>query len=168
MVQPKYSPQEALEKMKLMMKYDSSKTLNENRQIISEQEPTLANTALATGIGAGTGLGAAALGAGTLASGSVGGGAMAVGAALGAASGSGAALALGASVIGGAAALALVPLVMWYMDKDEAKPKVERIMQYCKTDSAKIAKINRENSESEIRNLSDQLYDAMNGMGTDE
>ena len=168
MVQPKYSPQEALEKMKLMMKYDSSKTLNENRQIISEQEPTLANTALATGIGAGTGLSAAALGAGTLASGSVGGGAMAVGAALGAASGSGAALALGASVIGGAAALALVPLVMWYMDKDEAKPKVERIMQYCKTDSAKIAKINRENSESEIRNLSDQLYDAMNGMGTDE
>jgi len=41
-------------------------------------------------------------------------------------------------------------------------------VQYCKTDSAKIAKINRENSESEIRNLSDQLYDAMNGMGTDE
>jgi hypothetical protein len=169
MVQPKYSPEEALQKMKLMMKYDSSKTLNENRQIISEQEPTLANTALATGIGAGTGLGAAALGAGTLAGGSVGTGAMAVGAAFpGVAAGSGAALALGASVLGGAAALALVPLVMWYTDKDEAKPKVERIMQYCKTDYDKIAKINRGNSESEIRNLSDQLYDAMNGLGTDE
>jgi hypothetical protein len=27
MVQPKYSPEEALERIKLMMKYDSSKTL---------------------------------------------------------------------------------------------------------------------------------------------
>lgn len=38
MVQPKYSPQEALEKIKLSMKYDSSKTLNENRNSISEQQ----------------------------------------------------------------------------------------------------------------------------------
>ena len=30
MVQPKYSPEEALERVKLMMKYDLSKTLNEN------------------------------------------------------------------------------------------------------------------------------------------
>jgi hypothetical protein len=30
MVQPKYSPEEALERVKLMMKYDTSKTLNEN------------------------------------------------------------------------------------------------------------------------------------------
>lgn len=37
MVQPQYSPQEALERVKLMMKYDSSKTLNENREIIFEQ-----------------------------------------------------------------------------------------------------------------------------------
>jgi hypothetical protein len=34
MVQPQYSPQEALERVKLMMKYDTSKTLNENREII--------------------------------------------------------------------------------------------------------------------------------------
>ena len=43
MVQPKYSPEEALEKMKLMMKYDSSKTLNENiestKQPINEIAP---------------------------------------------------------------------------------------------------------------------------------
>lgn len=38
MVQPKYSPEEALERVKLMMKYDSSKTLNENKKVISEQE----------------------------------------------------------------------------------------------------------------------------------
>lgn len=37
MVQPKYSPHEALERIKLMMKYDSSKTLNENKEIIFEQ-----------------------------------------------------------------------------------------------------------------------------------
>ena len=35
MVQPKYSPQEALERVKLMMKYNSSKTLNENIKDIS-------------------------------------------------------------------------------------------------------------------------------------
>ena len=36
MVQPRYSPQEALEKMKLMMKYDTSKTLNENVETIKQ------------------------------------------------------------------------------------------------------------------------------------
>lgn len=36
MIQPKYSPEEALQRVKLMMKYDTSKTLNENI-IISEQ-----------------------------------------------------------------------------------------------------------------------------------
>ena len=34
MVQPKYSPQEAMERVKLMMGYDSSKTLSENKQSI--------------------------------------------------------------------------------------------------------------------------------------
>jgi len=37
MVQVKYSPKQALEKIKLMMKYDSSKTLNENKQNISKK-----------------------------------------------------------------------------------------------------------------------------------
>jgi hypothetical protein len=39
MVQPNYSPQEALERVKLMMKYDTSKTLNENKQSINEVVP---------------------------------------------------------------------------------------------------------------------------------
>jgi hypothetical protein len=38
MVQPKYSPEEALNRVKLMMSYDMGKTLNENREIIFEQE----------------------------------------------------------------------------------------------------------------------------------
>jgi len=36
MVQPQYSPQEALDRIKLMMKYDTSKTLNENVESINE------------------------------------------------------------------------------------------------------------------------------------
>jgi hypothetical protein len=36
MVQPQYNPQEALERIKLMMKYDTSKTLNENKETINE------------------------------------------------------------------------------------------------------------------------------------
>lgn len=42
MVQPKYSPEEALERVKLMMKYDLSKTYVENKKIVSEQ--TQSNT----------------------------------------------------------------------------------------------------------------------------
>ena len=37
MVQPKYNPEEALQRIKLMMEYDSSKTLDENKKVISEQ-----------------------------------------------------------------------------------------------------------------------------------
>lgn len=39
MVQPQYSPQEALDRIKLMMKYDTSKTLNENVETINEALP---------------------------------------------------------------------------------------------------------------------------------
>ncbi|MFZ4600465.1 MAG: hypothetical protein ACOYNN_17630, partial [Terrimicrobiaceae bacterium] len=38
MVQPKHNPQEALERMKLMMKYDSSKTLTENVEVVKENK----------------------------------------------------------------------------------------------------------------------------------
>jgi hypothetical protein len=43
MVQPKYSPTEALNKIKLMMNYDSSKTLNENKNVIFEQSQSCNN-----------------------------------------------------------------------------------------------------------------------------
>lgn len=36
MVQPKYSPEEALQRIKLMMEYDSSKTLDENKEMIKQ------------------------------------------------------------------------------------------------------------------------------------
>jgi len=41
MVQPKYSPEEALQRVKLMMGYDSSKTLNENKSVIFEAEKVI-------------------------------------------------------------------------------------------------------------------------------
>jgi hypothetical protein len=37
MVQPKYSPEEALQRIKLMMEYDLSKTSTENKKVVSEQ-----------------------------------------------------------------------------------------------------------------------------------
>jgi hypothetical protein len=48
MVQPKYSPEEALQRVKLMMGYDTKKTLKENVEeigvVLNEQE-TAGNTA---------------------------------------------------------------------------------------------------------------------------
>jgi hypothetical protein len=38
MVQPKYSPEESLERVKLMMKYDLTKTSTENKKNVSEQK----------------------------------------------------------------------------------------------------------------------------------
>jgi len=163
---------ESLNKVLLMMKYDTSKTLDENKKIIKEQEIGT-KTAIATGTAAGTAAaiagGAAATGLSTsTALGAATYSAAGLGATLAPSLGVTAAAALGASVVGGAAALALTPLIIWYMDKDNAKVKVERIIQYCVSDKSKIDKIERGLSDGEIRNLSDQLYDAMKGIGTDE
>jgi hypothetical protein len=163
---------ESLNKVLLMMKYDTSKTLDENKKIIKEQEIGT-KTAIATGTAAGTAAaiagGAAATGLSTsTALGAATYSAMGLGATLAPGLGVTAAAALGASVATGAAALALTPLIIWYMDKDNAKVKVERIIQYCVSDKSKIDKIERGLSDGEIRNLSDQLYDAMKGIGTDE
>jgi hypothetical protein len=49
MVQPKYSPEEALERVKLMMSYDMGKTLNENREIIFEQGKAIRNKGVGLG-----------------------------------------------------------------------------------------------------------------------
>ena len=41
MIQPKYSPEEALQAIKLRMNYDSSKTLNENLNSLNSQTTSL-------------------------------------------------------------------------------------------------------------------------------
>lgn len=67
MVQPQYSPQEALERIKLMMKYDTSKTLNENVEKINEAlpavlAPVIAWVTSAAGIGTLSAAGTAGIG----------------------------------------------------------------------------------------------------------
>jgi hypothetical protein len=58
MKQPKYSPEESLKRMKLMMEYDSSRTYTENKTIVEgklllEMEPITMLIAAALGAGAG-------------------------------------------------------------------------------------------------------------------
>ena len=58
MIQPKYSPEEALQRMKLMMEYDSSKTYTENKVIVenktllNEIEPVTIGILVASGLAA--------------------------------------------------------------------------------------------------------------------
>jgi hypothetical protein len=160
MVQPKYSPEEALQRAKLMMKYDTSKTLNENKEIIKEQLEGPA--AIGAAGGAAAGVGAMAAGAGTLGAGAVGTGAMAVGAAFpGVAAGSGAALALGGAVIGGAIGLGLLPLVYWYATKDTGANKVKKMFEMCSSEATKIAKLPRKLQDTDLRSISDDIEDAI-------
>jgi hypothetical protein len=153
----------------LLMKYDTKKTLSENKENIkntlNEDVPGVA-VGSAVG-GAGLGVGAAALGAGTLAGGSVGTTAMAVGSALGAASGGGAALALGAAVLGGAAAVAVVPLAYWLITKDNGADRVKKFFDMCSTNK-NIEKLERKINDGTIRDIADSIYDSIEGVGTDE
>jgi hypothetical protein len=65
MVQPKYSPEEALQRIKLMMEYDSSKTYTENKVIVENKELLNEEPFTLLGVGIGWWLaGAAAVGTG--------------------------------------------------------------------------------------------------------
>lgn len=159
---------DALKRVLLMMKYDAKKTLTENVEEIEEQNRGTAATAGAVG-GAGLAAGAAtAAGYGALST-TAGLSSMSLGMALLPASASAtAALATGAAVLGGAAGLGLVPLAYWLITKDDGKTKVDRMFQYCSTDKSKIDKIPRQVNDNIIRNISDKIYDATEGLGTDE
>ena len=160
-----------LQRVLLMMKYDSKKTLTENQKNIKPSLNEDSGTAAVSGGvgGAVAGTTAAALGAGTLAGGSAGTVAMAVGSALpGVAAGTGAALAVGSAVIGGLAGLALVPLAYWLITKDNGSKRVQKYIQFCSSNADKVAKLERKLDDSTIRNIADKIYDAINGVGTDE
>lgn len=163
MVQPKYSPEEALQRIKLMMEYDSSKTLTENKETISEQyvAPAVAGTAAGAAIGGGT----MAATAGSTFGASV---IVPVMSALGVG-----ATAAGA-IVGGAAALAVLPLVYWLTTKDTGSNKVKKMFQMCSTDESKIAKLPRKLQDTDLRSITDDIDDAINDttlgikVGTDE
>jgi hypothetical protein len=168
------------------MKYDAKKTLTENIDELEEQNRGTAATA-GTAVGAAAGAGAAAAGllpgtaavlapgvaavgsGGVIAGTGLAGLASSVGAALpGVAAGSTAAFLSGAAVLGGAAGIGLIPLAYWLITKDDGKSKVDRMFQYCSTDKNKIGKTKRGVTDNGIRDLSDKIYDAIEGLGTDE
>jgi hypothetical protein len=168
MKQPNYSPQEALERVKLMMGYDPKKTLSENKEKIntlSEATPgSVAAGSAAVGAGAGAaygGIASAGL-AGGLGTGAAG-ASMALGTALAPSLGAAGAVALGAGVLAGAAGLAVVPLAYWLINKDTGDAsRVKKLIQMCSSESGKIAKLSRKINDATIRNLADKINDAVN------
>lgn len=145
MIQPQYSPQEALERIKLMMKYDTSKTLNENKEVISEQiDPTMAGTsatvAVAGGL-AGAGL-AAGAGVGTAVFPVVG------------------------TAVGALVGLGLGALASWADNKDKGRDAFAQLMAACK--SAGASKLVPKMSKGEIRTLAYSIEDAKGDWNDDE
>jgi hypothetical protein len=162
MVQPKYSPEEALQRIKLMMEYDSSKTLDENKKVISEQ-PSPAELG-ATAAGAVTGGAIAAGGLGALGS-SIAATGILGSAAAGAAAGSVAFPVVG-TAIGALAGLGLGALAKWGLNKDKGKEGFSLLMAACKSPGA--SKLVKKMSNSEIRGIASTIEDAKGDWNDDE
>jgi hypothetical protein len=159
MVQPKYSPEEALQRIKLMMEYDSSKTLDENKKVISEQLAAPAAAGAVAGAGLGAGAAATGLVSGTLTGGGMAGLATSAGLATGAV-GTAAATA-GFAIVGGAIGLGLLPLVYWFVTKDTGANKVKKMFEMCSSEAAKIAKLPRKLQDTDLRSITDDIEDAI-------
>ena len=154
----------------LLMKYDTKKTLTENQEkikpLIKEDTPGAAvgGTLVGAGTGAAIAGGAYAAGLptmGALASTATGGAAMTIGTALGGATAA-SSLAIGMSVLGGAAGLAIVPLVYWLITKDNGANRVKSYFDFCSSSADKVAKLKRKLSDGEIRDIADKINDAVN------
>lgn len=149
MIQPKYSPEEALERIRLMMKYDSSKTLNENKKSIIEQSYVDPAT-VATGTLLGT-VGAY-------------GGAVA-GAAYGAAAGSAVFPVVG-TAIGALVGLGLGALANWAVTGDQGEDAFRKVMEACNAEGA--SKLVPKLSKAEVRNIAYKIEDAKDDWNDDE
>ena len=159
MVQPKYSPEEALQRIKLMMEYNTSKTLDENKKVISEQLAAPAAAGAVAGAGLGAGAAATGLVSGTLTGGGMAGLATSAGLATGAV-GTAAATA-GFAIVGGAIGLGLLPLVYWFVTKDTGANKVKKMFEMCSSEAAKIAKLPRKLQDTDLRSITDDIEDAI-------
>jgi CRISPR/Cas system CMR subunit Cmr4 (Cas7 group RAMP superfamily) len=147
---------EELQKSLLLMKYDSNKTLSENKQTTSEQYTAPAVAAGATGAalgGAAAGLSTTTAGASVI---------VPVMSALGVSA------AAAGAIVGGAAALAVGPLVYWLVTKDKSANKVKKMFELCSSKSTEIAKLPRKLGNTDLRDMTDNITDAIEGMGTDE
>lgn len=148
MVQPKYNPQEALERVKLMMKYDLSKTLNENKKVIEEQSVSQAAGGVAGGLlarGAGSAL------AGTLAT------------TLGA---TGSAVPIVGTAAGVIIGYGLGTLLDWAANHDYGEEGFRQVMSAC---SAKgVDKLVPQLSKAEVRQIAYTIEDAKGQWNDDE
>ena len=180
MVQPQYSPQEALERVKLMMNYDTSKTLNENKEVISEKYHWL----LPTGqVIAGTALRKGAIPAGAKMFTSRAAALAASRAAVTVAGTAGVAGAAGAGGIGSSiAALATNPigwaiggtiaasaLAYWMYDSiNNGMPTAAKVKSFFDGCSSQSKNLKQVKSNSEIVSAAEQINTAIEGISTDE
>jgi hypothetical protein len=155
--------EEELKRALLLMKYDNRKTLTENKEKILKED-------IGTGtVAAGSAIGGAAVGAAAAATGSVGGytalgsTAFAVGNALGLGA------TAGMAIVGGAAAVAVLPLAYWLITKDGAPAaRVKNMIQLCSSEAQNIAKLEKKMTDVQYREMADAIYDSVEGIGTDE
>ena len=164
---------ESLKKILLLMKYDNQKTLTENvdsmeknnSKRINEDVGEVAAGAAAVGAGLGAGVVATntAVGVTSIAPTATTAAVVPVASALGVGLGT------AGAIIGGAGALVLAPLVYWLVTKDGEYPKVKALFQMCSTNAEAFKKLPPKLSQSDIRQMSDDIYDAVNyTWGTDE
>ena len=149
MVQPKYNPKEALERIKLMMEYDSSKTLSENVEVINEQSTTqvagAATGAALTTVGTGAALGTT------------------LGTTLGAV---GSAVPIVGTAAGIAIGYGLGSLIDWMANKDYGADGFKKVMEACSASG--VSKLVPKLSGSEIRQIAYTIEDAKGDWNDDE
>jgi len=131
---------EALERALLLMKYDSKKTLTENKQAIFEQ--TIGDLSNPTTLSAG-----------------------AIGAGLGASIGTATFPVVG-TVIGAALGLGIGVLTDWFANQDYGKSGFEQVMSACKSPAAK--KLVPQLSKSDIRSIAYAIEDSKGTWDDDE
>jgi hypothetical protein len=151
MKQPEYSPLEALERIKLMMKYDMSKTLNENKEVISELDINPSGAAT-TAIGAGAGYLA---GAG-----------FAAAATTGAGLGTLIPIPLVGTAIGALVGLGLAAFGAWVTDPEHGKEDFKELMNACSSKGSERLVKTLENSQ--IRQIAYAIKDSKGDFNDDE
>jgi hypothetical protein len=136
MVHPKYSPEEALQKAKLMMGYDTKKTLTENVESagvnLSEQSNIWKDIAGGASVGAG---------AGAVFGGGVG--------------------AIPGAVLGG-----IYGLVVGMSSSSIREDNFKALVKACSTNTNELGK--KTLDDATFDKLSDAIYTAVDGLGTDE
>jgi len=65
------------------------------------------------------------------------------------------------AIVGGAAALAVLPLVYWLVTKDTGANKVKKMFEMCSSEAAKIAKLPRKMQDTDLRSITDDIEDAI-------